>query len=126
MKAFTLELACLPPSTNRLWRAGKGRVHMADTYRTWKDAAVSTLWMQAREQSKGAGIVGPYAMRIRCVKPDRRRRDISNLIKGLEDAVVAAGIVRDDSDCQVIEAEWTREGPAVRITIIETRDRTSE
>lgn len=126
MLAFTLELDRLPPSANRLWRVGNGRAHMADKYRVWKDAAVSNLFAQARQQVRGEWIKGPYAMRVRCVKPDRRRRDISNNIKALEDAVVAAGIVRDDSDCQVIEAEWVSDGPAVRITIIETKERSGE
>jgi Holliday junction resolvase RusA-like endonuclease len=121
-QAITVTLDKLPPSTNRLWRAHKGRVLMAAHYREWMDSAVASLIAQAH----GHSISGPYGMLVRFVKPDRRKRDLSNNLKALEDAIVKAGLVRDDSDCQSIELAWVEHGPAVRVHIISTKERSGE
>lgn len=78
---------------------------MAPRYREWRSIAEASI----REQLKGQEpINGPYTMHVALDRPDRRRRDLSNVgAKAIEDALVSAGAIRDDSLAQRIEMEWT-------------------
>lgn len=105
-----------PPSANRMWRhVGKKVLRSAD-YEKWRTACTAIILAETR----GKGIVGPYAMALSIGRPDRRRRDIDNLIKPVGDALVLAGAVVDDSDCQRIEAAWTPGVVGVRVRLLET------
>lgn len=101
-----------PPSANRLWRYTGGKALKSAEYRSWLDIAV---W-EARTGCKGM-IDGPYALHVVASRPDKRKRDIDNLLKPISDACAAAGLVTNDSDCQRISAEWSSEGEGVRVTI---------
>ncbi len=108
-----------PPSANRLWRFVSGRAIKSAEYRTWLTAQAWKLQAQ-----KETPVQGPYAMHIQVNRPDKRRRDISNCIKAVEDAIVAAGFVDDDCHCQKITCEWTTGAPfEVRVYIISTNER---
>ena len=118
-----IHLPMLPPSVNSLYRnvPGRGRVKTA-RYKDWLTAAGAIIQTQLRSNER---IEGPYALRLRAFRPDKRRRDLSNLLKSTEDLLVALGIVQDDSLCQIIEAEWavdpTVEG--VKVWLISTKER---
>ena len=58
---------------------------------------------------------GMVDVALEFVPPDRRARDIDNMIKPVSDALVAAGVVSDDSLCESVSAKWADElgGPAV-------------
>jgi Holliday junction resolvase RusA-like endonuclease len=112
----------LPVSVNAAYRnvLHVGRVKTA-AYKNWlAEARLMTL-----VQRKGR-IEGPYAIHIEIDRPDKRRRDLSNLLKTLEDFIVAQGYVEDDSLCDRIKMAWTdriegRPGP-VRVWLIKTGD----
>lgn len=90
-----------PPSANRLWvRARKG-MRMSDQYRIWINEALWTI--KAQRPGK---IDGPYKLAIHAPRPDKRARDIDNLIKPISDALECAGVVRNDSDCEMVTARW--------------------
>lgn len=95
-----------PPSTNALWRAVNGRNIMSAPYRKWKALALGELLIQ-----RPAKVSGPYRMTVVATRPDRRIRDLSNTLKALEDVLVTAGVVRDDSDAQSILLEWSSAAP---------------
>jgi crossover junction endodeoxyribonuclease RusA len=98
----------LPPSVNRLWRTSKGGImYRSDEYMQWRKVA---MW-EAAAQAKGARIEGLFKVTLRVARPDRRRRDLDNLLKAVLDAVDQAGLVRDDADCDWIDARWTKGGP---------------
>ena len=44
-----------------------------------------------------ASYAGPVAVEIEAHMPDKRRRDLDNLLKGLFDALTHAGVWMDDS-----------------------------
>jgi crossover junction endodeoxyribonuclease RusA len=96
-----------PPSANRLWRNFNGRSIKSAEYRKWSDAA-SIAILQAKI---GKSFGGPYHLEIQAVRPDRRARDIDNIIKPVGDAIAAAGLVRNDSDAQSIKASWAKGEP---------------
>lgn len=112
-----------PPSVNSLYRnvPGRGRVK-TDKYKDWLIKAGLIVSSQLKTNDR---IEGPYGLRMRAYRPDKRRRDLSNLLKATEDLLVALGVVEDDSLCQSIEAEWAREQSAegIKVWLISTKER---
>lgn len=103
-----------PPSVNNLFingKAGKGRFP-SPTYRAWKTEASLRAHLSSSQR-----IEGPFAVQINAVRPDRRRRDIDNLIKPLVDLLVSQGIVTDDSEMQQITATWVEKGPPIWMAV---------
>jgi crossover junction endodeoxyribonuclease RusA len=96
-----------PPSANRLWRAWKGRNIKSAEYRKWLALGAADLLAQEAEP-----IPGPYRMTMIVNRPDRRRRDLSNLVKPVEDLLQSAGLIRDDADCQRLLVLWGSLPPA--------------
>ena len=74
-----------------------------------------------RAQARGASINGAFALHVQFKAPDRRKRDLDNRIKALADAMMHAGLFKDDCDCRRLRAEWvTEDAPPVRAWIIST------
>lgn len=104
----------MPPSINRLWRVSGRRVHKSPEYAAWLLAAG---W-SAREQHRGEPIRGPYTISVDVLRPDRRRRDLDNFAtKAISDCLVSIGFIRDDSECQKIEARWGGDGHGVFVRL---------
>lgn len=105
-----------PPTANNLFvnARGKGRI-MSPEYRAWRGEA-GKLYMT---QSKPQPVDGPYKFLLEVQRPDKRRRDCTNLIKAPEDFLVALGLISDDSDAEEVTARWVKEdlGGMCRITV---------
>lgn len=102
----------LPPSANRLWvRARKG-MRRSDEYVAWLNSAGWT----AKTQRPGS-VKGPFKLSIHAARPDKRRRDIDNLIKPTLDLMQHLRVVEDDSDCELVSARWVTIGEGVTIII---------
>ncbi len=100
---LTLQLP-FPPTTNNLFFNLPGRRGgRAPTkgYKAWKDRAAVAIRRQAP-----APIAGPVTLSIELGRPDRRRRDLSNYIKALEDALVHHELIDDDSMVQTLSVSW--------------------
>lgn len=120
-----IEISEMPPSANgmRSHFIEGGKVHSvkSKTYAAWKKAAA---WEIAAARS--GKINGPYRLYI-AVQRDwhtKRARDIDNTIKPVSDALVAAGIVSDDSLAEEVNAKWVDHlnGPAVVVLICEAEE----
>jgi Holliday junction resolvase RusA-like endonuclease len=106
----------MPPSANGMRSHfiadGKVRSVKSKTYAAWKKAAA---WEIAA--SRPGKITGPYRLYIAVQRDWRSKRaaDIDNKIKPVSDALVAAGIVTDDSLAEEVNAKWADNlgGPAV-------------
>jgi Holliday junction resolvase RusA-like endonuclease len=118
----------IPPSVNAMYRnvLRVGRVKTA-AYKTWQAEALQSAIAHG---AKGQ-IIGPYAIHIEIDRPDlKRRRDLGNYLKAIEDFCVQAHYVADDSLCQRIKMAWTdrvpdRPGP-VRVWLIATGEGSEE
>ena len=82
-----------PPSGNHMWKKGQGR-----TYLTKRAIA---YYSQVAWIIKSSGLAMQIEERLEVevdiYPPDRRKRDLSNVIKVVEDACTKAGLWQDDS-----------------------------
>ena len=86
-----------PPTANTYWRHVKkngprNSVLLSEDGRLYRELVRAAVLRCGRRMVKGR-----YAVRAEASPPDRRRRDLDNLWKGLLDALTHAGIYDDDS-----------------------------
>jgi crossover junction endodeoxyribonuclease RusA len=113
-----------PPSANRMWRhiriKGANRTVLSAEYKAWLETATQLVAMVPKAER----VAGPYTLRIDAGRPDRRRRDVDNLIKPTSDAIVNGGLVEDDSLCQHVSAGWQPGLEGLRVLVLPTKERT--
>ncbi|MBB5040824.1 RusA family crossover junction endodeoxyribonuclease [Shinella fusca] len=114
--AIRIPITDMPPSANAMrshfYDGEKVRSTKSKPYAAWKKA---TAWEIA--SARHGKVDGPYRLYI-AVQRDwrtKRARDLDNLIKPVSDALVAAGVVADDSLAEEVRAKWADNlgGPAV-------------
>ena len=103
-----------PPSVNSMYNPVAGRTIISKQYREWKEQAAAELLLQG---VPGERQVGPRAsLWIYVEPPDYRRRDLDNLIKPVQDAIVRAGFIEDDSIIDQLHIQRLGVAPGGRIT----------
>jgi crossover junction endodeoxyribonuclease RusA len=99
-----------PPSVNHYYAVVRGRKIMSAAGRSYRTAASMDLFMQhVPAQRAGSRL----ALRIVAFPPDRRARDLDNLLKPLLDSLTAARIIEDDGmidDLHIIRGNVTPGG----------------
>ena len=100
---ITLDLP-MPPSTNRIWRQGRGRTFKSAEYVRWAENA-DVAYMVARSERRGPfpKIHGPFEA---CILLTETRGDGDNRIKALLDWLQSRDVVRNDSDCRRGSWAW--------------------
>lgn len=109
----------LPPSTNRIWRNVKGRTLLSEEARQYLDSVGLLIKGAAQLIGWEAGPGQRYRLAIVLHFPDRRRTDISNRIKLLEDTAAAA-LGFDDSavdELYVVRGAVDKMEPRCELTI---------
>jgi crossover junction endodeoxyribonuclease RusA len=81
-----------PPSMNSYWRNVAGRTLISKDGRIYRDRIIA----QGAAQGWGAH-AGPVLVHITASPPDRRRRDLDNMLKPMLDALTHAHVWDDDS-----------------------------
>lgn len=103
----TIEITLpFPVSVNSIWRGGRKRVFKSAAYITWINEA-HLAWLQQKPKLKTKKIYGFYRLSVVVSPPDKRRRDLSNLIKVLEDFCQTVGIIEDDSLCRELHMVYS-------------------
>ncbi len=104
-----------PPSLNNMFINGsKGRFR-SQKYDSWIMEAGQEIMRQRPRK-----VAGPVILTFEFQEGrDKRKRDISNLVKAPEDLLVKHGIIEadDGSIVRSITSKWTPEVEGVRITI---------
>jgi crossover junction endodeoxyribonuclease RusA len=95
-----------PPSVNHYWKSGRDK----------RGRPMRYLSAAANDFKRIVGLLcgrknafsGRVGVRVLVWTPDRRVRDLDNLLKGILDSISGAGVILDD--CQVDEIHMRREG----------------
>ena len=95
-----------PPTMNTYWRHCNGRHFISAKGKKFREDTVLTVM----EEGKPITQEGAVELEIFLWHPDRRKRDIDNVLKPILDALQAAGVYKDDQ--QVSRLEITRCGTA--------------
>ncbi|MCC7407526.1 MAG: RusA family crossover junction endodeoxyribonuclease [Phycisphaeraceae bacterium] len=81
-----------PPSVNHYWRHFRGRMVISEQGRRYRETVRIALAAMNVRPAKGC-----VAVRVEAFPPDRRRRDLDNLLKALCDALEHGGAFLNDS-----------------------------
>lgn len=103
-----------PPSANRYWRhptTGRlaGRHLLSAEGRAYRETVAGIV----RARKFGEPLVGRLFMDVMAYPPDKRRRDLDNLLKALQDALQHAGVYRDDSQIDALQVTRCEAGDGV-------------
>lgn len=109
-----------PPSLNRYWRSvaikGQVRVLISSEGRAYRQAVAWAVPASHRRRLEGRLLVTVAAR-----PPDRRPRDLDNMLKAALDALAKAGVYKDDSqiDYLTIERRAPIAGGELRVCVQE-------
>lgn len=95
-----------PPTANNLFANGKSGRYRTKAYDQWSVNAGNLILAQGRKR-----IHGPVSLHVALVKPDKRKRDLSNTLKAVEDLLVQMAVIEDDSLIQRLSVQWVEAGP---------------
>ncbi len=82
-----------PPTINTYYSVARGRKILSKRGRRYKIEAKICLL----EQRVNRDLVGPYTICIHARPPDKRKRDLDNILKVLLDSLTEYGAISDDS-----------------------------
>lgn len=113
---FTLPF---PPSVNHYWHHGKGQHFISakgKLYRTSVVAEIARLRLAKRFSDR-------IGLMVLAHPPDRRKRDLDNMLKAPLDALQHAGVLGDDNqidDLHIIRGEKVQGGRLdITLTLLE-------
>lgn len=112
MSTFTLPF---PPSVNNLFMNGKHGRFRSQRYDSWIQEAGAEIMRQRPKK-----VAGPVILLFEFQEgQDKRKRDISNLVKAPEDLLVKHGIIEadDGSIVREIRCKWAPDVEGVRVTV---------
>lgn len=85
----------LPPSTNRIWRSSRGKVHKSAEYVKWEKQAQALFMTQKRNLKKITGqFHATFIFNESMLRPNS---DCNNRDKAALDFAVAMNLIEDDS-----------------------------
>ena len=88
-----------PPSVNSYWRQGRGNTYINKKGREYRQAVRELLV----EKSLDINTTARLNIRIVANVPDRRRRDIDNILKAVLDSLEHGGFMENDSQIDVLK-----------------------
>jgi len=97
-----------PPSVNQIYRRRqRGGIYKVSTAKTFEYEVLAIVGANGRQRQPP--MVGLVSISIDIYPPDKRRRDVDNVLKVLLDSLTGAQVWRDDS--QVVELTIRRQPP---------------
>jgi crossover junction endodeoxyribonuclease RusA len=99
-----------PPSVNTYWRhptTGRlaGRHLISEKGRAYREVVSGML----QDQSLTAGIATAVKLEIEAFAPDKRRRDLDNILKAMLDGLVYGGLLSDDDQVHDLRIYWVKD-----------------
>ena len=94
-----------PPTVNTYWRMFQNRMIISEAGRKYRTAVAEQVLVQ-----RGAKhLTGTVKVVIEAWRPDKRKRDLDNLLKAVLDAMKHAGVYEDDSLIVDLRIYWAPE-----------------
>lgn len=95
-----------PPSVNQYWRHPSkgplaGRHLISEQGRNYRGRVLHQITAEGQRHK----LADRLSVSILCYPPDRRRRDLDNILKAALDALVFAGVMLDDSQIDRLAIE---------------------
>lgn len=105
-----------PPSLNRYWRNVAGRTLISRDGRAYRSAVAWSVPAIHKQRMEGRLLVT-----IAASPPDRRKRDLDNMLKAVLDSLSHAGVYVDDSqiDYLSVERRAPKKGGEMRVCVQE-------
>lgn len=98
-----VELLGLPPTVNHLYRTSRNGIrYKTPQGREWQN---TTAAIMAAAKTNRAPYDGDVALEIVFRTADRRRWDLDNRVKALQDCLAMAGVIEDDRQIQRLHVE---------------------
>ena len=91
-----------PPSVNTYWRNFDGRMIISAKGREYRETVGDQMILQKMVYR----FSGPLRVVIEAYRPDKRRRDLDNLLKATLDGLAHAGVYEDDSQIIDLRIYW--------------------
>lgn len=94
-----------PPSVNHYWRKWRNRMVISREGRMFCKNVCALLCGSQGDSGNGPRkppFTGSIALAMDAFPPDRRRRDLDNLVKSTQDALAHAGAFEDDSQVDLL------------------------
>jgi crossover junction endodeoxyribonuclease RusA len=112
MKSVSVQIPW-PPSANRYWRKYRGRMVVSEEARKYIDdiTILALTWQIKTFKTR-------LSLKIAAYPPDRRVRDIDNILKIAIDSLQHAGIYEDDSQIDRIYIERGISNPPGHMDIL--------
>ncbi len=101
-----------PPSVNNLF-SGRTKRFPSKRYKAWREEAGWALAAQRPLPSFNESV----AITLSIGRPDRRRRDLDNLLKAPIDILVEFGVLADDQLIDRLSASWDSDVVGCRVEI---------
>ena len=97
-----------PPTVNTYFTVSHGRKILSDRGRTYQAMCAAMVDAQRRHGyiPNGTVFTDDVAVEITIRPPDRRKRDLDNLLKAALDAITNAHVWNGDSQVKQILARW--------------------
>lgn len=99
---------------------GRRNVYKSAEYSRWLSLADGD-WLAQKPRGAFKGLPGAYVLTLSFHRPDKRRRDVGNLLKVAEDFLVRIKAVEDDSLCEDIRISWRNPNPGVLLVVESVR-----
>ena len=106
-----------PPSMNHYWRHFRGRTVISQGGRTFRANVCALLAGAGGNGPRKPPCGGRIALAMDAFPPDRRRRDVDNLLKPTLDSLQHAGAYLDDSQVELLLARRREVVPGGRVDV---------